>query len=134
MAATKTGPTRPGSATKLGKKTGKKVQFLHKPGCTTCRKARKYMERRGFQLDFRDLGKERLSAAELEKLIGPRDHTDFLNTRNELFRRKKMKLRPPSRKEAIRLMSKVPNLIRRPLIVAGKRIVLGFNEPEIKKL
>jgi len=126
--ANKTGATKP------AKKTGKKVLFLYKPACTTCRKARKFMERRGFQLYFRDLAKEHLSAAELEKLIGPRDYTDFLNSRNDLFRRKKMKLKPPSRKEAIRLMSKVPNLIRRPLIVAGRRVVLGFNEPEIRKL
>ncbi|HVB86031.1 MAG TPA: ArsC/Spx/MgsR family protein [Candidatus Dormibacteraeota bacterium] len=116
------------------KKTGKKVRFLHKPNCTTCRKAQKFMERRGFQLNFRDLAKERLSAAELEKLIGPRDHTKFLNSRNELFRRKKMKTNPPSRKEAVRMMSVEPNLIRRPVIVAGKRVVLGFDEPEIKKL
>jgi len=121
-------------ATKAGKSRGKKVLFLHKPKCTTCRKARKYMEQRGFQLHFRDLDKERLSAAELEKLIGPRDYTEFMNPRNELFRRKKMRLKPPSRKEAIRLMSKVPNLIRRPLVVAGRRVVLGFDEPEIQKL
>src|SRR5271167_4591318 len=98
-------------------KSGTKVQFLHKPNCTTCRKARKFMERRGFQLYFRDLAKERLSAAELEKLIGKRDHKDFLNTRNDLYREKDMKENPPSRKEAIRLMAKEPNLIRRPVIV-----------------
>jgi Spx/MgsR family transcriptional regulator len=121
-------------AAKPGKSAGKKVLFLHKPACTTCRKARKYMERRGFQLTFLDLDKERLGAAELEELIGARDHTDFLNTRNELFRRKKMKLKPPSRKEAIRLMSKTPNLIRRPLIVSGNQVVLGFDEPGINRL
>jgi regulatory protein spx len=126
--------TKKTSGATPAKTANKKVLFLHKPACTTCRKARKFMERRGFHLYFRDLAKEHLSASELEKLIGSRDYTDFLNPRNELFRRKKMKLKPPSRKEAIRLMSKVPNLIRRPLIIAGKRVVLGFNEPEIKKL
>ncbi|MGH9718124.1 MAG: arsenate reductase family protein [Candidatus Acidiferrales bacterium] len=125
--------TRPNS-TNDGKSAGKKVLFLHKPTCTTCRKARKYMERRGFQLHFRDLAKERITYAELEKLIGSRDHTDFLNTRNELFRRKKMKVNPPSRKDAIRMMTDEPNLIRRPVIVVGKHVVLGFDEPEIKKL
>ena len=54
------------------------------------------------ELHFRDLDKERLSAEELEKLIGDRDHTEFLNTRNELYREKKMKENPPSRDEAIR--------------------------------
>lgn len=116
------------------KKQGKKVQFLQKPSCTTCRKARKYMERRGFELHFRNLDKERLSAAELEKLIGRRDHEEFLNPRNELYRRKNMKEDPPSRREAIRMMAREPNLIRRPVIVAGGRVVVGFDENGIARL
>ena len=115
-------------------KAGRKVQFLHKPSCTTCRKARAYMEKRGFGMNFRDLGKERLSAEELEKLIGDRDHTQFLNTRNELYRAKKMKDHPPSREAAIRMMAEEPNLIRRPVIVAGGRVVLGFDEERIDRI
>ena len=92
------------------------------------------MEKRGFQLYFRDLAKERLSSAELEKLIGNRDYTEFLNSRNELFRRKKMKLNPPTRREAIRMMAKEPNLIRRPVVVAGGRVVVGFDEEGMARL
>jgi len=111
-----------------------KARFFHKPNCTTCRKAKAFMQRKGFQLYFRDLAKDRLSSTELEKLIGSRDYTEFLNPRNELFRRKHMKDEPPSRREAIRLMSKEPNLIRRPVIVAGGRIVLGFDKNGIARL
>ncbi len=110
------------------KKPERKANFLHKPNCTTCRKARKFLENRGVQLHFRDLDKERLSAAELEKLIGPRNYRDFLNTRNELYREKNMKENPPSRKEAIRLMAQEPNLIRRPVVIAGGRVVIGYDE------
>jgi arsenate reductase (glutaredoxin) len=116
------------------RRKGKVIQFLHKPSCTTCRKARKYLERRGFQLYFRDLTKQRLTAAELEKLIGRRDYTDFLNPRNELFREKDMAEHPPSRKQAINLMSKEPNLIRRPVVVAGGRVVVGFDENGMARL
>ena len=116
------------------KKPAKYAKFLHKPNCTTCRKAKGFLEKRGFQLYFRDLAKHRLSATELEKLIGRRDYTEFLNTRNELFRRKKMKIRPPSRREAIRMMAKEPNLIRRPVILAGARVVLGFDEKGMARL
>jgi Spx/MgsR family transcriptional regulator len=115
-------------------KTGKSVQFLQKPTCTTCRKARAYMENRGFDLHFRNLDKERLSSDELEKLIGDRDHREFLNTRNELYRRKNMKQNPPTRAEAIRMMVGEPNLIRRPVIVAGGRVVLGFDQEKIDRL
>jgi arsenate reductase len=112
----------------------KRARFLHKPNCTTCRKARSFMEKRGFQLYFRDLAKERLSFAELEKLIGNRDYTEFLNSRNELFRRKNMRENPPSRKDAIQLMAKEPNLIRRPVVVAGGRVVIGFDQEGIARL
>jgi Spx/MgsR family transcriptional regulator len=116
------------------RKPRKKALFIQKPTCTTCRKARSFMERHGFQLYFRDLAKERLSAAELEKLIGKRDYTEFLNPRNELFRRKKMKQNPPPRREAVRMMSREPNLIRRPVIVAGGRVVVGFDKDGMVRL
>jgi arsenate reductase (glutaredoxin) len=116
------------------KTKGKSVRFLQKPTCTTCRKARAYMENRGFDLHFRHLDKERLSSEELEKLIGDRDHREFLNTRNELYRQKNMKENPPTRAEAIRMMVGEPNLIRRPVIVAGGRIVLGFDQEKIDRL
>ena len=124
----------PAAIRKSSAKKGKRVQFFHKPNCTTCRKAKKFLEKRGFQLYFHDLAKERLSPAELEKLIGNRDHTDFLNTRNETYRDENMKEDPPSRKEAIKLMSKEPNLIRRPVVVAGGRVVLGFDQKGLARL
>ena len=84
--------------------------------------------------DSWDLDKQRLSEAELDKLIGERDYKQFLNSRNELFRKKKMKEHPPSRAEAIKLMAKEPNLIRRPLLVRGGQIVFGFDEEVYRKL
>jgi arsenate reductase-like glutaredoxin family protein len=87
----------------------------------------------GAELEYRDLNKERLSEAELEELIGGRDYKEFLNTRNELYRSRKMKEHPPSRAEAIKLMAKEPNLIRRPVVLRGSQIMLGFDEETYKK-
>ena len=75
-----------------------------------------------------------LSTEELDRLIGERDYTLFLNTKNELYREKKMKEQPPSRKEALELMAAHPNLIRRPITVRGKQIVLGFDPAGLQKL
>jgi len=120
--------TPPKKAATRAKRTRKAVQFLQKSTCATCRKARRFMEKRGYRLNYRDLVKERLGAAELERLIGRHDHEDFLNPRSEIFRKKKMKDKPPSRREAISLMAKTPDLIRRPVIVAGGRVVIGYDE------
>jgi len=88
----------------------------------------------GAALEFRDLDKDRLSAAELEELIGSRDYRLFLNPRNELYRKRQMKEHPLSRAEALKMMAAEPNLIRRPVVIAGKQIVLGFDEDALKKL
>jgi arsenate reductase-like glutaredoxin family protein len=82
------------------------------------------------KLDFdsRDLDKQPLSESELDKLIGIRDYKLLLNTRNELYRERKMAEKPPTRAEAVKLMSKTPNLIRRPLLVRGSQIIIGFDE------
>ncbi len=71
-----------------------------------------------------------MSEAELDKLIGQADHLPFLNTRNELYREMNMKANPPSRAEAIRLMSANPNLIKRPLLIKEGRILFGFDETQ----
>lgn len=88
----------------------------------------------GAELESRDLASERLTEAELEALIGQRDYKEFLNPRNELYRARNMKEDPPSRAEAIQLMAKEPNLIRRPLVIRGSQMVLGFDEEAYKKL
>jgi Spx/MgsR family transcriptional regulator len=111
-----------------------KIKFLQKPSCTTCRKAKAFLEKRKVELDLRDLGKDRLSLEELDKLIGKRDHRMFLNTRNELYRARKMKENPPSREEALKLMAGEPNLIRRPVVLRGADIVLGYDEEALKRI
>ena len=75
-----------------------------------------------------------LTAAELDQLIGKRDYRLFLNSRNELYRERGMKENPPPRAEALLLMAQHPNLIKRPILVNGGEIALGFDEPSITAL
>lgn len=111
-----------------------RIKFLQKPTCTTCRKAKAFLEKRKVELELRDLGKDRMSVEELERLIGERDYRKFLNTRNELYRTRKMAQNPPSREEALRLMAAEPNLIRRPVVQRGSEIVLGYDEVALKRI
>ncbi len=92
------------------------------------------MQKKGVELELRDLAKQRLSAEELDKLIGDRDYRLFLNPRNELYRERKMAEKPPSRSAALKWMAQEPNLIRRPVVIHGAQIVLGYDEEALKKL
>jgi arsenate reductase len=88
---------------------------------------------KGAQFEEVDLNKG-LSVGELDKLIGRRDYREFLNSRNELYRERGMKENPPAREEALRLMSEHPNLIKRPILVKGGQIILGYDEEALGKV
>jgi arsenate reductase-like glutaredoxin family protein len=88
----------------------------------------------GAELELRDLGTAGLTEGELDALIGAEDYRKFLNSRNELYRERKMGENPPPRAEAIRLMAREPNLIRRPVVISGRRIVLGYDEETLRGL
>ena len=92
------------------------------------------MQEQGAELELRDIAIDRLSVTELDKLIGNQDYKSFLNTRNELYRERNMGEHPPSRSEALKLLSENPNLIRRPIVIRCKKMVLGFDEKALTNL
>jgi Spx/MgsR family transcriptional regulator len=88
------------------------------------------------KVDFeeREYGKHPFTENELREIIGSDPIEPFLNTRTPLYRERNMKLKPPSKDEAIKLMLKDPNLLKRPVIIKGKQKLTGFNEIALKKL
>lgn len=92
------------------------------------------MQTKKVPLEEREYGKNPLTEMELREIIGDDSIENFLNTRTPLYREKNMKQRSPSKEEAIRLMLKDPNLLKRPVIIRGKKKQTGFNEAKIKEL
>lgn len=87
-------------------------------------------------MDFvwRNTDKEPFSRAELDKLIGKRDIVGFLNPRSEPYRRLKLKDHPPSKAKAVSLMLEDINLLKRPLLLTGRRIIFGLDEAAYREL
>ena len=82
----------------------------------------------------REYGKNPFSEKELREIIGDGPIEKFLNSRTPLYREKNMKQKPPSLDEVITLMLKDPNLLKRPVIIKGKKKLTCFNEAEVKEL
>jgi arsenate reductase-like glutaredoxin family protein len=85
-------------------------------------------------LEEREYGKSPFSEKELRDLVAGVEVENFLNSRNALYRERNMKQKPPSREEAIKLILREPNLLKRPIIVKGHQKILGFSEAEAAKL
>ena len=78
-----------------------------------------------------DINKEPPSRAFLEKHIDAARFLDFVSTRSPVFKDRPL---PASKKEAIDLMMENPNLIRRPIIIDGARVIFGFDKDRYAKL
>ena len=81
-----------------------------------------------------DLAKERPPRELLEKLIDASHLEDFVNTRSPAYKERGLDVTKMTKKQAIDLMMEEPNLIRRPVVIRGSQIVLGFDEQAYRKL
>ena len=88
----------------------------------------------GVELDERDYAKEPLSTSELKALFAGRDPRDFLNPKSPAFKAMRLKDRKLTAAEALALMAREPNLIKRPLVVAGGEVVAGFDRDRLRAL
>jgi arsenate reductase-like glutaredoxin family protein len=86
------------------------------------------------ELDERDYAKQPLSEAELRQLFKGLDPREFLNPKSPAYKEMGLKERKLSAAEAIKLMAKDPNLIKRPLVIAGEKLVAGFDRDRLREL
>jgi arsenate reductase-like glutaredoxin family protein len=92
------------------------------------------LQAKKINFDEREYGKNPFTEKELREIIGDDPIEMFLNTRTPLYREKNMKQKAPAKDEAIKLMLKAQNLLKRPVIIKGKKKLTGFNEAEVKQL
>ena len=90
------------------------------------------MQSKRIDFEEREYGRHPFNEKELREIIGDEPIERFLNTRTPLYRERNMKQNPPSKDEAIKLMLKDANLLKRPVIIKGKKKLTGFNETEVK--
>ena len=88
------------------------------------------------KVDFeeREYGKTPFTEKELREIIGDSPIEPFLSTRTPLYKARNMKQKPPTKDEAIKLMLKDANLLKRPVFIKGKKKLTGFNEAQVKEL
>jgi arsenate reductase-like glutaredoxin family protein len=81
-------------------------------------------------VEDRDINKSPPTRAFLEQHIDASDFLRFVSTRSPVFKTRPL---PGSKKEAIDLMMAQPNLIRRPILVRGSKVVFGFDKEAYPK-
>jgi arsenate reductase-like glutaredoxin family protein len=81
-----------------------------------------------------DLAKEPPTRELLERLIDESHLEDFINTRSPAYKARNLDVTKLSKKRVIELMLEEPNLIRRPLVIAGRRAIFGWSPGEYDEI
>ena len=83
------------------------------------------------EVEERDINRDPPDRAFLERHIDPERFLDFVSTRSPVFKQRPL---PATKREAIDLMVQQPNLIKRPILVRGSRVIFGFNKDKYNGL
>jgi arsenate reductase len=109
-----------------------KLRFYAYKNCDTCRKARNYLDRKGIEYELIPIREQPPTKAELETMLANHDGNirKLFNTSGGDYKAMNMKekLSNITDAEAINLLSKNGNLIKRPFAIKAKTGVVGFNE------
>lgn len=108
------------------------VNLYTSPSCTSCRKAKAWLEEHGIQYKERNIFSEPLSAAEIKQVLQLTENgtEEIVSRRSKVFQELDVDLDDLSLKQ---LIEKNPGLLRRPILVDDKRLQVGYNEDEIRR-
>lgn len=110
--------------------------FLEYPKCSTCRKAKKYLEENHVEFVDRHIVEANPTTEELKEWITKSGLPvkKFFNTSGKLYKEMglKDKLASMSEEEQIELLASNGMIVKRPLIIEEGRVLVGFKEAEWK--
>ena len=109
-------------------------RFIEYPKCSTCKKAKKHLEELGVSFEDRHIVEENPTKEELTEWISVSGYPvkKFFNTSGMKYRELGLKDRLPQMtdEEKIELLATDGMLVKRPLLIDGDRILVGFKEAE----
>ena len=110
------------------------IKFICYPKCTTCQKAKKWLDDNKINYDFRDIKLDKPTLDELtewhRKSGSPLKK--FFNTSGLLYKSLDLKNKLPtmSEDEMLKLLSSDGMLVKRPLLIGNDFVLIGFKENE----
>lgn len=104
------------------------------PKCSTCKKAKKWLDENNIEYNERDIKLENPSYEELKNWYNKSSLPlkKFFNTSGMIYRDMNLKDKLPdmSEEEQLRLLSTDGMLVKRPLVIKGDIVLTGFREKE----
>lgn len=111
------------------------VNLYISPSCTSCRKAKAWLNKHSIPFKERNIFSEPLTKDELIKILRMTENgtEEIISTRSRSFKKLSVGLNDLSIDQLLNLVEKDPSLLRRPIIMDDRRLQVGYNEDEIRR-
>lgn len=110
------------------------IKFICYPKCTTCQKAKKWLDDNKIEYELRDIKEENPTFEELTVWykLGGLPLKKFFNTSGLLYKSMKLKDKLPTmtEEEQLKLLASDGMLVKRPLVIGEDFVLVGFKESE----
>lgn len=108
--------------------------FVEYPKCTTCKRAKKWLEQNGVDFIDRDIKLDNPTKEELKLWLDKSglEIKKLFNTSGVLYREQGMKdkIKTLSEDELLDILASDGMMVKRPLIIGEDKVLVGFKEPE----
>ena len=111
------------------------VDLYVSPSCTSCLKAKQWLEQHNIPYKERNIISDPLNREEIIHVLRMTEEgtEEIVSTRSKAFQELNIDLDDISMNELIDLIEKNPSLLRRPIILDDRRMQVGYNEDEIRR-
>lgn len=111
-----------------------KVLLIGYPKCSTCKNASKFLDEKKIEYEYRNIVEECPKKEELKIWIEQSGHPikKFFNTSGNVYKslNLKEKMESLSDEEKLDLLSSNGMLIKRPILIHGDQVLVGFRKEE----
>ncbi|MDM5302472.1 transcriptional regulator MgsR [Bacillus vallismortis] len=110
--------------------------FYSYPSCTSCRKTKHWLKAHQIEFNERHLFRETPTIEELRYILSLTTEgiDEILATRSQTFKDLNLNIEEMTVNEVLELLIEKPKLLRRPILVDNKKLVIGYNPGELLKL
>jgi Spx/MgsR family transcriptional regulator len=111
------------------------VELYGISNCDTMKKARRWLEEQGIEYHFHDYKKEGVNEEQLRAWAARVGWETLLNRRGMMWRKLSPEVRDAmDETHALKVMCDTPSIIKRPVLVQGDQVLVGFSEESYREL
>ncbi|NLK13031.1 MAG: transcriptional regulator Spx [Candidatus Phytoplasma sp.] len=110
------------------------VTIYTTPSCSSCRKAKKWLDEHNVTYEEKNLFNHRISDVDINLMLEHAENgfDDIISTRSKIFKEKELDVEDMSVSELKHFIKENPSVLKRPIIVDEKRMQVGYNDEEIR--